>query len=470
MMLPIMLRMTLRRVSVVLLLTAIVVAQVSCTKGPGRAKVDASAPHVILLIIDTLRADHLPTYGYSRPTAPHLEALGERGWVFDQALAQSGWTLPATGSILSGLLPTEHGAVRDGADMRRFGRFDPPTPTVAEAFSAAGYRTGAVVNNTFLAPDFGFQRGFDSYDYRGASDLEHRTAMETVDAGLAWLDADSTPAFVMLHFMEPHISYAAKKPERGTFTGVGKDLIVPFPFQRPHAGLPIFRGNKAARDQVMGLYDEEILAADRGVGYLVRGLAKRGLTDKTWIFVTSDHGEELWDHGGFEHGHHLMGELVRVPLIVAGPGARPRRVAEPVAQMDIHATLVGLSDHRAARSGHGVDLSWALDAPGRLVTDRAIVAEDCLYGPWRSAVTVGRHRLQMNHQNGVSTLFTVDEHGQNDRLVRHDPEREKVAGRLLEIMQRMRKSRGAPKIARTDNALDLDAAKLEQLRALGYLR
>ncbi len=454
----------------VLLLTAIVVVQVSCTDGPARVKVDAAAPHVILVIIDTLRADHLPTYGYSRPTAPHLEALGERGWVFDQALAQSGWTLPATGSILSGLLPSEHGAVRDGTDMRRFGRFEPSTPTVAEAFSAAGYRTGAVVNNTFLAPDFGFQRGFDSYDYRGASDMEHRTAIETVDAGLAWLDADPSPAFAMLHFMEPHVSYAANKPERGSFAGVGKELLVPFPFHRPHSGLPIFHDNQAARDQVMGLYDEEILAADRGVGHLVRGLAKRGLTEKTWIFVTSDHGEELWDHGGFEHGHHLMGELVRVPLIAAGPGITHRRVAEPVAQVDIHATLVGLSGHRAAHKSHGVDLAWALGAPGRLAADRAIVAEDCLYGPWRSAVTVGRHRLQMNHKSGVSTLFTVDAQGQNDRLVQDGPGREEVAARLLEIMQRQRKGRGSPKVEWSKDTLDLDAGKLEQLRALGYVR
>ena len=159
----------------------------ACTEPPQPPR-PAAESHVILVIVDTLRADHLPIYGYPRPTAPHLQALAERGWVFDRALAQSGWTLPATGSILSGQLPTEHGAVRDGVDVARFGKFEPSTQTAAEAFAAAGFRTAAVVNNVFFAPEFGFNRGFETYDYQGPTPLAHRSAVETVDAGLqrAW--------------------------------------------------------------------------------------------------------------------------------------------------------------------------------------------------------------------------------------------------------------------------------------------
>ncbi len=418
------------------------------------------------MIIDTLRADHLPSYGYSRQTAPYLQALGARGWVFDRAFAQSGWTLPATGSILSGLLPTEHGGVRDGNDMRRFGRFDPPSPTAAEAFTTMGYRTGAVVNNTFLAPDFGFNRGFASYDYRGADSMQHRSAVDTAAAGLQWLDSAATPAFLMLHFMEPHTSYAAGAPERGLFATLGEEANVPFPFHLQHGKPPFAPRDPGAREIVAALYDEEIHAADRGIGQLVEGLSKRGLIDSTWIIVTSDHGEELWDHGGFEHGHHLMGELLRVPLIVAGPATTHRRIAAPVSHIDIHATLLALSGHAQIDGSGGLDLVRAAQEPGRLPAARPIVAEDCLYGPWRSAVTVGGYRVETNHQSGKTSLFALDAYGQGDRAIATG--KDDIRRDLESTMQRLRGGRGAPQVA--SRALNLDAAKLEQLRALGYLR
>jgi arylsulfatase A-like enzyme len=454
-------------------MTLLVAATAGCTADPEHTSHQSSAPagtvrpHLVLVIIDTLRADHLPTYGYARATAPHIQALGERGWVFEQALAQSGWTLPAMGSILSGRLPSEHGAVRDGNDMRRFGRFAPQTPSTAEVLAAAGYRTGAVVNNTFLAPDFGFQRGFDHYDYQGASAMQHRAAVATADAGLAWLDTAATPAFLVLHFMEPHSSYAAGPPERGRFAPTDEELRVPFPFHMEHGKFATSAADAAALEQIAALYDEEILAADRGVGRLVEGLSERGMLDDTWIIVTSDHGEELWDHGGFEHGHHLMGELLRVPLIVAGPTTTPRRVLRPVAHVDVHATLVGLGGDATADRGHGLDLTWALQAPDRLPAERAMVAEDCLYGPWRSAVTRGRYRLETNHMTNQSRLFEIDRYGQNDRAA---DEKVEIANALSQEMHRLRGGRGAPRLADTTRVLDLDAAKLEQLRALGYLQ
>ena len=442
-------------------------ALLSCSETETGSLEPRSRPHVVLLIIDTLRADHLPTYGYARSTAPNIDALAKRAWVFDRALAQSGWTLPATGSILSGLLPTEHGAVRDGRDMRRFGRFDPATPTIAETFSAAGYRTGAVVNNTFLAPDFGFNRGFDHYDYEGATSMQHRSALATVEAGLTWLDSSPTPAFLLIHFMEPHTSYAAKEAFHGHF---GKnESKVPFPFHLEHGKYPFAPRDEARRNAVKTLYDEEILAADEGVGRLVDGLNQRGLTQSTWILITSDHGEELWDHGGFEHGHHLMGELVRVPLIAAGPDTTHRRIRAPVSHVDLHATLVGLSGRSPISATHGIDLAKAIDDPTQLPEDRPIVAEDCLYGTWRSAVTVGMHRLERNHINNSTTLFEIDSYGQSDRAI-ENPEAKTTIAKLDAVMKRLRKGREAPKIEHSAKALNLDAAKLEQLRALGYVR
>lgn len=445
--------------------TLVVLAAAGCTRELETTRASSQRPNAVLVIIDTLRADHLPTYGYPRPTAPNVAALGRRGWVFDRALAQSGWTLPATGSILSGLLPITHGGIRTHDRERPFGRFDPSTPTTAETFAAAGYRTGAIVNNAFLGPKFGFDRGFDFFVFRGKRPFQHRSAVETVEMGLDWLDRSPGPAFLMLHFMEPHAGYAARKPDRGKFAPAGKNLKVPYPFRR--------RDGKSMRDpsrpvinQVEGLYDEEIRAADRGVGELVRGLSARGLLDDTWIVVTSDHGEEFWDHGGFEHGHHLMGELVRVPLVIAGPGVSPRRIEKPVTQMDIHATLVGLTNHDGAEPGRGIDLVWALEDPGRLPADRPVVAENCMYGNARRAsVTRGRYRLETNLLTGTSSLFELDAFGQNDRPAAAD--KEAVRQELAALLAEIRAERPVPR-SETEGA-QIDERTREQLRALGYL-
>jgi arylsulfatase A-like enzyme len=453
------------RPSRILAATSLVVIAVGgCTREPETTPASSKRPNAILVIIDTLRADHLPTYGYPRPTAPNIEALGKRGWVFDRALAQSGWTLPATGSLLSGLLPITHGGIRTDDSMGFFGKFDPSTPTTAETFAAAGYRTGAIVNNSFLGPKFGFDRGFDFFVHRAERPFQRRSAVETVEMGLAWLDQSTEPAFLLLHFMEPHAAYAARKPERGRFAPAGKNLQVRYPFRRQD-GKRMRDPSQFTINQVEGLYDEEVRAADRGVGDLVRGLSVRGLLDETWIVVTSDHGEEFWDHGGFEHGHHLMGELVRVPLVIVGPGVTPRRIEKPVTQMDVHATLVARTHHEDINPGRGIDLAWALEEPGRLPADRAVVAENCMYGdPQRATVTRGRYRLETNFRTGTSSLFELDAFGQNDRPA---VDKEALREELAALLEQIRGDRRAPRSEA--GAARIDDTTREHLRALGYL-
>ena len=301
-------------------------------------------PDIVLVVIDTLRADHLPIYGYERDTSPNLTALARRGLVFDRAFAHSGWTLPGVGSLLTGLYPSEHGLVRDPEGVGFFGGLDPDVSTLASLLADRGYRTAAFVNNVFLSPDFGFDRGFDLYDWEGASNTEIRSARDTVEAALAWLKSAQEPAFAMIHMMEPHQAYDPPAETRGKFAPLD-NLPVSVPFS---AGGNIGISSSPAPSPselaaIQALYDEEILAADLALGLLAREFIEAKPEKPRWLWITSDHGEEFWDHGGFEHGHQLFGELIRVPLVAVGPLTRPTRIGVPVQHADVFRTLVELA-------------------------------------------------------------------------------------------------------------------------------
>jgi len=366
---------------------------------PVAASHKADAPDIVVVVIDTLRADSLSLYGHDRPTSPTLDAIAADGLWFERAYAQSGWTLASFASLLTGLYPHQHLVSRDGCLPERFGRMAPATRTLAEALGEAGYATGAWMNNTFLAPEFGLQDGFDTYDYKGATNDQHRTAADTVTGGLDWLDKqeEGKPAFLMLHFMEPHLDYAPPADIHGTFaTGPRPEKLKypanPNPFTMVQSGQ--LELDEAERVYLKQLYDEEILAADRALGQLVDGLKARGRYDNTLLVVTSDHGEEFWEHGRFEHGHDLWSELTRIPLVLHGPGARGGKKVETIVEhVDLVAALVHVSG--ATIDGlPGADLFEVAKGP---TAPRVALAENCLYGPSCVSLIDPTHRLMLRH-------------------------------------------------------------------------
>lgn len=174
---------------------------------------------VILIVVDTLRADHLGTYGYALPTSPEIDRRAEGGAVFERAFSTSSWTLPAFGSIHTGRYPARHqagsrsggqarregrGDEEFGARRRRFSRLAPDLPTLAETFAEHGFATGAIINNPFLHEGFGVARGFGTYDYD-----QERAADGVVRSALDWIDEQSDRFFLLVHFMDPHLPYNA---------------------------------------------------------------------------------------------------------------------------------------------------------------------------------------------------------------------------------------------------------------------
>jgi arylsulfatase A-like enzyme len=377
---------------------------------------------VVLVVIDTLRADHTSAHGYGRATTPTLQLLAHRGRVFERAYAQSSWTLASFSSLFTGLLPHQHRVARDDRDRARFGHLDPDVPTLAGTLRAHGLATAGFANNTFLAPGFGLQSGFDTYDYQGARQRDHRTASETVRTTLAWLDAHPEPGFAFVHFMEPHIDYAPPASTRGTYA-VGP---VPREFAQDAARTnPFFRMSQQqlkpdaqGRDFVQALYDEEVLAADQALGELVAGLVARDRMDSTLLVVTSDHGEEFWERGTFEHGRNLLSETTHIPLVVVGPGVPHGVVDVPVSHVDLFQGILAAVGATRPAGTQGEDLFSLGDhtEPGR-----AVLSENCLYANPCLSLVDRDHRWTLDMATGESAVWQVgDDLAEGRRLTGSD--------------------------------------------------
>ncbi|MCZ7586422.1 MAG: sulfatase [Deltaproteobacteria bacterium] len=267
------------------------------------------APDMILISLDTLRADHLHAYGYDRETSPNLDSLARDGVLVEQAIAQTPWTLPSHATMLSGLQPFEHGAVDVTSGIRTDVSLFP------EWLRQGGYRTGGFVSGILLARSFGFDRGFDVYSLHDGAPAVQRT----VRAGL-WFMQSREPTFLFLHLFDLHHPYI---PPPAFHTRFGP--AAPFLAMRMNADFAEFLAvanespepvRRTARDR----YDELILSVDAILGRLFDELRKADRYKETLIVVVGDHGEAFGDHGAWGHPQNFYEELLRVPLIVKLPG------------------------------------------------------------------------------------------------------------------------------------------------------
>ncbi len=313
---------------------------------------------MLLISIDTLRQDHLGLYGYPRDTSPFLDQLGARGVVFDDHFANSSTTLPSHASILTGLFTPAHG-VRDGGTEDTRTPIPPAAVTLAERFREAEYQTFAqTANPPWLAPAFGFDRGFDEF---GTS---WRAAPESIDAFLDWLDReDPRRSFTFLHFFDVHSAHQPEPPARPYHSG--EEFMRRFAGEPPegftgctHVG-PQRCGShylKALSEGVeplpqehlrylLGLYDAGIAHLDHRLGQMFEQLEGRGYLENALVVIISDHGESFYEHGQMLHGTHFN-EVVRVPFFIVCPpdmDVPPRRIASRTQSVDVAPTILELA-------------------------------------------------------------------------------------------------------------------------------
>lgn len=344
-------------------------------------------PNVLLLVVDTLRADHTSLHGYERETTPNLDRFADECVVYTQARVPSPWTVPTCASLLTGLSPAVH-----TADTWTDALPDDAV-TVAEELRAAGYRTGLVSDNPLVGPPYRLHQGFETVDARqppfgfeacqrpgvrgverlglprksllglvcvellekttdlfGQPSLPERRAELLVDRFLEWVDEgpQGRPWFGYLHFIDPHSPYDApgewdgrwrvseRRLQPPRFEDVG---VAPF---RPGIVLP-----DADRRTLIDQYDGEIGYWDHAFGRLVAAMRARGLFENTVVVVTADHGEAFYEHGIWVHRNGLYDELVHVPLLLRAPGLAPARSDAAVSLLGVARTLMQLSGHEA---------------------------------------------------------------------------------------------------------------------------
>ncbi len=308
------------------------------------------SPNIVLIVMDTLRQDRLSSYGYELETTPALDSLAERGILYENAYSTASWTWPATASILTGLLPESHGVLADGECY-----LNNTVETLAELLSERNFITGAFTCNPLIVPNKNFDQGFDDFD----SFHRFRHTALVIGGVRDWMRLNSdTRFFLYVQFTDTHEKYDLQ-PEALARAGGTR------PEDYPRKGLDEYHGkllrNEGHDDQgnstideylspeyqewMQHAYDAAVITADIFVGQLLTELEELGLEDKTIVAFTSDHGEEILDHGMLTHGHTLYPELTRVPLILAGPGlARGVRVETPVSNRHLAPSLAAIGN------------------------------------------------------------------------------------------------------------------------------
>lgn len=452
------------------------------------------APNVLVLLIDTLRADHLGCYGYERPTSPNIDRLASEGTLFLEARSQSTWTKPSTASLFTGRYPSQHQAYLERS------RLPESELLLPEALAQLGYRTAVFSGNPWVTPEWGFDQGVEHfhsvYDERFArvtlymrtlkrvdKALEHKrrvynlvksrvqhapstTARDTglADALLRWLDGidRQRPFFAHVQLMSPHHPYDPPPPY---------DRFVP---DRTHAPVTAYPRKSyfffdegeplapAALADMIARYDGDIRYVDDVVGRILAGLDARGLRDRTLVVLTSDHGEEFYDHRNWGHGQSVYEELTHVPLILRYPRVFPsgRRDARPVMSVDLMPTVLQLAGAAPLPSLAGHSLV-PLDAPRP--PEDAYVELLYRYG-WARALVQGDRKVvrMVRGDDDRTEVFDLarDPHEQAP-LPGADA---RLAGRLDEIERWAAAHQSAPA-----KDVEIDGEMAGRLKALGYL-
>ncbi len=309
-------------------------------------------PNIILVMVDTLRADHLGCYGYGRDTSPNLDAFAARSLLFENAVAPSSWTWPSIASMFTGQYPLHHGVVNGARSRLGFGK-----RTLAEICADAGMKTAAFVANPLISPSKNFDRGFETFEVLSWAD-----AGTLVDRFFRWLDQEKKGRFLAyLHFMDPHGPYSPPDDYIARFSDPKEPHRLP-PDALKDLGNRLGTNKQAAEEvdprlvqNAMDRYDSEILFWDEQFGRLVAKVESLGLAGKTLIVVTADHGEEFLEHGILGHGWTLFDISVKIPLIMKGPAIAPARIEEQVELIDLAPTLLDA----AHIEGKGADFDGA---------------------------------------------------------------------------------------------------------------
>jgi len=428
-------------------------AAVGCksgSRGPRSSTIpDAKDLNVVVLLLDTLRADHLPFYGYKTDTAPFLNTLVDKSVLFERTLSSAGSTAPAVASIMTSYYPVQHGVIT-GFYMTNQMQKDHPEfelnklpfglTTMAEVFKTGGYKTYLLSDNINVSDEMGFAQGFDKHKtFRNkGSDNVNRTLR-------AWAPQIKNGGryFMWVHYMEPHQPYLQHRPW--------------------------FKATGHKRTDMVAAYDSEIRYLDKRLG---KAFDLFGWKENALVIVIADHGEEFWDHGGLAHGMALYRETINVPWLIYHPRlARTKRIREIVSSIDLLPTLAALLGLPSRADWQGRSLLPLIDGqadPGRTLLVQMLRREErATRSTIHSIVKEGFQFLNTAPAKGSPylELFYLDSDWGETRNLIND-EKEKAAALRAEL----EKTEDAlPRFVQERVKIKMNNKMLEDLKALGYV-
>jgi arylsulfatase len=474
----------------------------SCGSAPEKPKVlrYASPPNVVLVTIDTLRADHLSCYGYFRETSPNIDALAEQGLLYERAYSASGTTLPSHLSIFTGLYPHQHGHVSNKGAMKGPYVPAPGRRPAADFFGSAGYTTAAFVSGNTVKKTTGVQHGFEVWDQPKTL---HREGEATRELVVDWLGENAAksagkPFFLWVHFWDVHEPNDPPEPWRSMFhadaqvealvaarhidAAVLQAKFSPLELSRlfyPELVDPLLHGEDVSvppidHQKVLDLidaYDGSIRYVDEQVGAICARLKELGLWENTIVALAADHGQALGQHDWLEHGE-IQGEEVHVPLILRFPGeltGAPARVERVVSTVDLMPTVIGRIEGDAFREfaaqASGSDLLDPAFARLFAFSQRTERERDWDKGR-KFAVTLERFKYY-HREEGADELFDLEQDpGELKDVVAEHPEEARKLRELVEHVLATNAANGSTRGTSTE----AEREELErELRESGYL-
>jgi arylsulfatase A-like enzyme len=429
--------------------------------------------NVILIIIDTVRKDHVSAYRYERQTTPSLDALAKEGVLFENAKAASPWTCPSIASILTGQNPSTHmaGVHLDPPEMedRRLSIMNESIVTIAEIFQQKGYSTIGFFENPFVDPAFGFHRGFDIYDYSPGDNTNIRRANVVVARAVRWLEERGKSKkgfFMVIHLFDPHLAYDPPPEFMAIYTlGYQGKLKPPFDPELKDIREGKTRLSEQDKKFAIGLYDGEIAFCDSCLGQLFDYLKTNNLYDQSLIIATADHGEEFWEHSSFEHGHTMHWELLDVPLIIRFPHAlhAGKVIKDRISLADIGPSIFGFMGWSLPIKTDGV--SFITQHHTIRVLSHIVIAENVHFGPQQQCFYEKNYKMIIN-EFGRIELYDLEK----------DPlEMKNIFGKKKDLPEQMKKQieymaeKMKELLEQPKQDAKIDHETKRKLKALGYL-
>jgi arylsulfatase A-like enzyme len=462
----------------------------------GAAPNAAGKPNIILIVMDTVRADHTSVYGYDRDTTPNLRRFAAEASLYRNAISAANWTAPSHASIFTGMYTLRHG-VRYDVPKNTLGKLPDAVPTLTEALSRQGYRTaGVVANYAFLSDQLGFSRGFGAYRlalpwmvfeqslYPSLlREVRHRllppvkkeliyvSAEKMTGAALDVLDglAGRQPFFLFLNYMDAHWPRVPPEPFRSLFAAPSQNLSM-----KQYFGLMVSvnRGERVLTEQerrdLVAAYDGGIAFLDQQLGILFDALRRAGVYDHSLIIVTSDHGEAFGERSLMDHGLSVYQDQVRVPLLIKYPGQRePAEVDALASGVDLYPTVMEAAGAPVGRYLAGLPLQRM---SGR--TTRAVFAES--YPEWEMWELLPRLRQTkraifrdswklIQSTTAPQALYDLStDSGENRNVMGQQPQ---VAAAMEALMSAWQKN-----LAPVNAPRGIDKDTLDRLKSLGYVQ